>query len=38
MGTRVRMESEILSELEHEGKIKVIGAIFNLHTGIVEFM
>lgn len=35
---RVRKESEILSHLEHEGKIQVIGAIFNLHTGIVEFI
>ncbi|MGL4781268.1 MAG: carbonic anhydrase family protein [Bacteroidales bacterium] len=38
MVSRVRLESEILSEMEHEGKIKVVGAIFNLHTGIVEFI
>ena len=38
MVDRVRNESEILSELEHEGKIKVVGAIFNLHTGEVEFI
>ncbi len=37
MVAKVRAESEILSELEEEGKIKIVGAIFNLHTGVVEF-
>ncbi len=38
MVTRVRQESEILAELEHEGQIKIVGAVFNLHTGLVEFI
>ncbi len=38
MVNRVRHESEILAELEHEGKIKIVGAVFNLHTGAVEFI
>ena len=37
MVARVRAESEILAELEKEGKIKIVGAVFNLHTGVVEF-
>ena len=32
MVNRVRTESEILNHMEHEGHIKVVGAIFNLHT------
>lgn len=38
MVNRVRKESEILHHLESEGKISVVGAIFNLHTGVVEFI
>ncbi len=38
MVDRVRKESEILSHMEHEGEIKIVGAIFNLHTGEVEFL
>lgn len=38
MVARVRNESNILNELEHEGKIKIVGAVFNLHTGLVEFL
>ena len=38
MVTNVRSGSEILAELEHEGKIKIVGAVFNLHTGLVEFI
>ncbi|MCQ2229296.1 MAG: carbonic anhydrase [Bacteroidales bacterium] len=37
MVNRVREESAILKELEEEGKIKIVGAVFNLHTGVVEF-
>ncbi|MCQ2235362.1 MAG: carbonic anhydrase [Bacteroidales bacterium] len=37
MVERVRTESAILKELEEEGKIKIVGAIFNLHTGVVDF-
>lgn len=35
---RIPEESEILAELIHEGKIKIVGAFFNLHTGIVTFL
>ena len=38
MVSQVRQNSEILSELEAEGKIKIVGAVFNLHTGFVEFI
>lgn len=38
MVNRVRKESEILSHMEHEGHICIVGAIFNLHTGLVEFI
>lgn len=38
MVARVRQESEILHEMEEQGHIKVVGAIFNLHTGLVEFI
>lgn len=34
----VRAGSEILSELEKEGKIKVVAALFDLKTGLVEFL
>ena len=38
MVERVREESEILRELEAKGEIKIVGAVFNLHTGLVEFV
>lgn len=38
MVDRVRHESEILSHMEGENKIKIVGAVFNLHTGLVEFI
>ncbi|MEG0949307.1 MAG: carbonic anhydrase family protein [Bacteroidales bacterium] len=38
MVDRVRKESEILSHMEHEGLIQVVGAIFNLHTGVIDFL
>ncbi|MGL4293458.1 MAG: carbonic anhydrase family protein [Bacteroidales bacterium] len=38
MVNRVRNESEILSHMEHEGKILIVGAVFNLHSGLVEFI
>lgn len=34
----VRSGSHILSELEEEGKVKVVGAVFSLETGQVEFL
>ncbi len=38
MVARVRNESEILSNLEQQGEIKIVGAVFNMHTGLVEFI
>lgn len=38
MISSVRSGSSILSELEEEGKVKVIGAVFDLETGKVEFL
>lgn len=38
MVERVRAESQILKEMEETGEIKIVGAIFNLHTGVVEFI
>ena len=38
MVERVRQESDILAEMEHDGEIKIVGAVFNLHTGVVEFI
>lgn len=35
---KVRQRSEILAHLEKEGKIKIVGAIFTLETGEVEFL
>lgn len=37
MVDEVRKNSPILAELESQGKIKIIGGIFNLETGLVEF-
>ncbi len=31
-------ESDVLSEMEHEHKLKIMGAIYNLHSGKVEFL
>ena len=34
---RVRDESPILSDLEKEGAIEIVGAIYNVATGKVDF-
>ncbi|MFK5981373.1 MAG: carbonic anhydrase family protein [Flavobacteriaceae bacterium] len=34
---RIRKESEILAELENEGSIEIVGAIYDVSTGNVEF-
>lgn len=34
----VRAGSSIITELEEEGKVKVVGAVFDLETGNVEFL
>ena len=31
-------ESDVLSELVHEHKLRIVGGVYNLHTGKVEFM
>ncbi|MCQ2250807.1 MAG: carbonic anhydrase [Bacteroidales bacterium] len=38
MVDEVRKGSEILTELEKEGKVKVVPALFDLETGVVEFL
>ncbi len=34
---RIRKESQILADLEHEGSIEIVGAMYNVATGKVEF-
>lgn len=34
---KIRKESQILEDLEHEGSIKIIGAMYDVSTGKVEF-
>lgn len=34
----LRKNSEILSTLEKEGKIKIVGSMYHLHNGLVEFI
>ena len=34
----IRKESAILSEMENEGQIKIVGAIYNVSNGHVEFL
>jgi carbonic anhydrase len=31
-------ESDVLSELVHEHKLQIVGSVYNLHTGKVEFL
>jgi carbonic anhydrase len=33
----IRSKSSILKEMEHKGEIKIIGAIYNLKNGVVDF-
>jgi carbonic anhydrase len=33
----IRAESEIISGMEKEGKIKIIGALYDIETGVVKF-
>ncbi|MFK5878399.1 MAG: carbonic anhydrase family protein [Flavobacteriaceae bacterium] len=35
---RIRKESAILSELEKEGTIEIVGAIYDVSTGLVNFL
>lgn len=34
---RIRRESPIIAELEQDGKIKIVGAMYDVETGIVNF-
>ncbi len=35
---RIRKESSILSEMEKEGQIEIVGALYNVSNGLVEFL
>ncbi|MEP1487825.1 MAG: carbonic anhydrase family protein [Algibacter sp.] len=34
---RVRKESPVLAEMESKGEIKIVGAMYDIHTGAVDF-
>ena len=34
---QIRQKSSILAELERNGKIEIVGAMYSIHTGVVEF-
>lgn len=38
MVSNVRQGSTMIKEMEDKGDVKIIGAVFNLHTGVVEFL
>ena len=33
----IRQKSSILRELEEQGKLKIVGAMYDLDTGVVSF-
>gem|GEM_PF-4037838 len=35
---KIRNRSKILNDLEQSGKIKIVGAIYDVETGIVDFL
>ena len=35
---RIREESDVLAEMEKKGEIKIVGAMYDIHTGAVTFM
>jgi len=35
---RITEESSVVSRLVHEGKVKVVYAVYDLDTGVVEFL
>lgn len=37
MVKNIRKGSSTLAELERDGKIKIVGGVFDIHTGLVEF-
>jgi carbonic anhydrase len=34
---RIKKESPLIAELEAIGKIKIVGGLYNVETGIVDF-
>lgn len=36
--TRIKQESPILSEMEENGEIEIVGAMYDVSTGLVEFI
>ena len=34
---RIRKESPMIAELEKTGKVKIIGGLYDLETGVVNF-
>jgi carbonic anhydrase len=34
----IRTNSPVLAELEHAGKLKIVGSMYDIGTGVVEFM
>jgi carbonic anhydrase len=34
----IRQKSQVLADLEKEGTIQIVGAMYNVHTGAVEFL
>ncbi|MBL4773537.1 MAG: hypothetical protein JKX98_08045 [Alcanivoracaceae bacterium] len=35
--TRIKQESPILAEMEHQGEIEIVGAMYNVANGLVDF-
>lgn len=35
---RIKAESEVLAEMEQNGEIAIVGAMYDIHTGAVSFM
>ena len=35
---RIKAESEVLAEMEQNGEINIVGAMYDIHTGAVTFM
>lgn len=35
---RIKAESEVLAEMEQNGEIKIVGGMYDIHTGAVTFM
>jgi carbonic anhydrase len=36
--TRIKQESSILAEMEEKGEIEIVGAMYDVNTGLVEFI